>query len=104
MSGKYSNIGLAGNGVGTAYFKDSRIEWRDKNNALVKELLRENVSKASWATFGSKSNLKVVSDEGETIGMDGFAKSDFESISSLFSSLYSIVVTVDQVSLSSSCD
>lgn len=80
-NGRYPNIGLQGHPLGNAQFKEDRIEWKDLGRGTnVKEFLKSDLASLAWTIFGSKGYLKITMKEGKSAKMDGFQKSDYDTI------------------------
>jgi propanediol dehydratase large subunit len=101
MSGtklSFQNIGLQGqNSVGITTFKDDRIEWRDRGNVHSKDFSQDEIEVLSWSIFGIKCHMKVHTKDGQVHRLDGFVKSDFETIDEFSQKNYGRRLSVSEV-------
>lgn len=89
----FANIGLQDHSTGQVTLKDDRIEWRDRSNQNVKEVMKENIASLSWSIYGNKAYLKVNLDDGQSVKFDGFGKIDYNTISKYANDVYKLDIS-----------
>mmetsp|Transcript_12210 Transcript_12210/g.12596 ORF Transcript_12210/g.12596 Transcript_12210/m.12596 type:complete len:841 (-) Transcript_12210:18-2540(-) len=94
---QFQHIGLSGITTGTIKFDSSFIEWRTSSNSPSKKFEYELIEKAEWIIYGLKGHLFLSLKDGKTINLDGFNKSDYNTIAEWFQTHYNIEIEQLQV-------
>ena len=97
MSSSFSNIGLQGSGQGSVSLKASGVEWRGVKGA-VKDWPTADLSALHWNVYGQRGYLKLTTKSGDWNRLDGFAKSDFDTLAELVNNHYGFALQLELVS------
>jgi hypothetical protein len=94
----FQHIALIGYGVGVCKFLNNGVEWRDRGNIVVKEFDKTHFVRAGYCMFGSRVHLSIYMNDGNYFQLDGFSKSNLESLNSHFDSVYGLSLDKETVS------
>jgi hypothetical protein len=83
---EYQHIGLSGIATGTMKFDPSFMEWRAGGNS--KKYDPEQLERVEWTMYGTKGHLFLNFKDGTMANLDGFGKSDYETLAQYFDSNY----------------
>ena len=98
MALTFQAIGLHGATIGSAMFKEDKIEWRDRSNTAGGEFAKDLIKSMNWQMVGAKGFLKVHMNDGSMSSMDGFAQTDYEAIREFVLKKYGKELTKESVS------
>lgn len=83
---EFQHIGLSGIATGTMKFEPSLMEWRAGGSS--KKYDPEQLERVEWTMYGAKGHLFLNFKDGKTANLDGFGRSDYETLSQYFDSNY----------------
>lgn len=94
----YQHIGLTGFSVGTVKFSSNGVEWRDRGNVVTKQFECDQSTQVQWTVYGVKGHIYIHFDGGKYAIFDGFAKDDYDDITTFFKKEFGVTVEKATVS------